>query len=423
MIEYLETLITSWLESMNISSASSSCALWIIFAAVLVIAYGLYYLVKEITTLVVKKITGRTGSLFQHSLLEKKFFARAAYIPSLIILNIFVDLLFTGHPKTSHYLTIAINTASVFVITSIIMAVLGVLDDSHSRSKYGKEGSLKGIIQAAKTVIYCLAVIFCVSIIRGIKASVLFGALGAASAVMMLVFKDSILGLVGGIQLSLNRMVLPGDWIEVPGAGADGTVIEISQITVKVRNFDNTIVTVPTYNLIAQPVKNWRGMKEAGVRRIKRAVFIDMISVKFCTDEMLERYRKIQYLTEYVDRKQEEIAADNKAKNVNETLEVNGRRQTNLGVFREYLQRYLENHPQVSQNHTLMARQLDPTNNGIPVEVYVFANTTEWVEYEAIQSDIFDHIISAVPYFDLRVFQNPSGNDLKFMNALNRPVS
>ncbi len=416
MIKYLENIVMKWMESMSFYTPNSNLfADWLMLLVVLVFGYGLYFVVRKIVVFVVKKVSRRTPTAFDDILLVTKFFQRLSYLPSLILVSIFIDLLFATHPRTNHFLSIILSVTAVIIISSIIVAFMNALEKTQDL-KATKQGSIRGVAQAVRTSVFIIAAVFILSLILGVKIGTLLTALGAASAVLMLVFKDSILGLVGGIQLSLNKMVLPGDWIEMPAAGADGNVIEISQITVKVQNWDNTIVTIPTYNLISQPVKNWRGMSEAGVRRIKRAIYLDMTSVKFCTDEMLARFRKIQYMADYIDRTQADIDAFNKTLNIDSHItEVNGRRQTNLGVFRAYLQRYLEHHPEVSHDFTLMARQLQPTDTGMPIEIYVFAKTTAWAKYETIQADIFDHIIASIPYFDLRVYQNPSWNDYKLM--------
>ncbi|MDR0691888.1 MAG: mechanosensitive ion channel family protein [Prevotellaceae bacterium] len=413
MIKNIEQLLLKWLETLGFVSAPVFLSHLIILVCVLSLAYVIYYVSKRIMIALVRKLIEKKRGIWRINLLRKHFFHKLAFIPALLFINPFIKALFLTQGDTSHFILIAYNVLSVVVISAILISFLSALEHNYRSTKYARRSSIKGIIQALQTVIVIIAVIFSLSLIIGVKISVLLTALGAASAVLMLVFKDPILGLVGGIQLSINRIVLPGDWIEVPSAGADGTVIEISQISVKVKNWDNTIVTVPTYDLVARPVKNWRGMSESGVRRIKRSIYIDMNSVKFCDDEMLERFRKIQYLPDYIDGKQDEITRENAEKNICPEMEINGRRQTNLGVFRAYLQRYLEHHQQLDNRFTLMARQLDPTANGIPLEIYVFTKTTEWLKYEAIQSDIFDHIIAATPYFDLRIFQNPSGYDYK----------
>ncbi len=416
MIEYIENNLIKWLESIHFYTPNSNLyADLIMFGVGLLIVYCLCLAMRRLIILVVNKLSTRTATLLDDFLLEKRFFHRLAYIPALLMLDILNDLLFASHAQSHHAILVLLSVAWVITLCSIFFAFLNAMEESHAQNNTRPGSSIKGIVQATKTASYVIAAICVFSLILGVEIGTLLTALGAASAVLMLVFKDSILGLVGGIQLSLNKVVLLGDWIEMPAAGADGTVTEISQITVKVRNWDNTIVTIPTYNLISQPVKNWRGMSESGVRRIKRAIYIDMTSVKFCTDEMLERFSKIEYVSEYIAQKQQEIDTYNASIAINETVEVNGRQQTNIGVFRAYLKRYLEDYPHLSKDATLMARQLQPTEVGIPIEIYVFTNTTEWIKYENIQADIFDHVIAAIPYFDLRVYQSPSWNDYRLI--------
>jgi miniconductance mechanosensitive channel len=242
--------------------------------------------------------------------------------------------------------------------------------------------------------------------------------LGAFSAVLLLIFKDPILGFVGGIQLSANDMVRQGDWISMPKYAADGTVLEISLTTVKVQNFDNTISTLPTYSLVSESFQNYRGMKDSGVRRMKRSLSIDMSSVKFCTQEMLDKFRKITILQEYIDRTEAELENYNKENKIDNSIFINGKRQTNIGVFRAYLEEYLAHHPLVDSNSDLLVRQLQPNASGIPIEIYAFTLETGFIRYEKVQSDIFDHILAIVPQFDLRVFQSPTGEDLRQSNAV-----
>jgi miniconductance mechanosensitive channel len=227
----------------------------------------------------------------------------------------------------------------------------------------------------------------------------------------MLVFKDTILGFVASIQLSGHDMVRIGDWIEMPKYGADGDVIDVSIHTVKVRNWDKTITTIPTYGLVSDAFKNWRGMSESGGRRIKRSLHIDMNSIKFNTDEMLERFKKFDLIKEYIADKQEEINGYNKEHETDTSQLINGRRQTNIGVFRAYIIAYLKNNPKIHQNMTFLVRHLEPTQHGLPVQIYVFSNDQAWANYEAIQADIFDHLLAALPEFELSVFQSPTGSD------------
>lgn len=241
----------------------------------------------------------------------------------------------------------------------------------------------------------------------------LLAGLGASAAILMLVFKDSIMGFVSGVQLSANDMLKVGDWIAMPKYGADGTVIEVTLNTVKVRNWDNTITTIPPYLLVSDSFQNWRGMRESGGRRVKRSINIDMTSVRFCTPEMLAKYRKIQLLKDYVEQTEEVIEKYNVENGIDNSILVNGRRQTNLGVFRAYLTAYLKSLPDVNQELTCMVRQLQPTDRGIPIELYFFCALKDWVPYEGVQADVFDHVLAIIPEFDLQVFQSPSGRDFQ----------
>jgi miniconductance mechanosensitive channel len=233
------------------------------------------------------------------------------------------------------------------------------------------------------------------------------------TAVVMLVFRDAILGFVAGIQLSANQMVSPGDWIEMPKYGADGDVLEVALTTVKVRNWDKTITTIPTYALISESFKNWRGMKESGGRRIKRAIHIDMHSIRFCDEPMLQRFSKIEFVSEHLARKRQEIAHWNADRGVDDSAPINGRRLTNIGTFRAYLIAYLRAHPMIHQEMTFLVRQLAPTPHGLPLEIYVFSRDQVWANYEGIQADIFDHVLAVAPEFDLRIFQTPTGGDVR----------
>jgi miniconductance mechanosensitive channel len=416
MLNSLEQIIADWLQSLSFFSHGANSnyfANWLMFICWFAVAYLLFYGIYRLVVFFVKKIVEKTGKNFQKALLEKKFFKRLSYVPILIVTNVLLKLLFNEYPKTGDALSMALGICSILVVCGILISILNALDDSYSKIQYDRKSSIKGIVQAAKTVIYIIAAIFIICLLANVAIEKLLAGLAGASAITMLIFKDSILGFVAGIQLAINKIVLPGDWIEMPSADADGNVIEISLISVKVQNWDNTITTIPAYDLISKPVKNWRGMSASGVRRIKRSVFIDMTSVQFCTKEMLDKYRKIQYLDEYISRKETEIEDHNASLAFDTDIEANGRHLTNVGVFRAYLQRYLEHHPMLSHEFTLMARQLQPTNLGLPIEIYAFAKTIKWVEYEKVQSDIFDYILASINYFDLRLFQTPSWNDYR----------
>ena len=268
-----------------------------------------------------------------------------------------------------------------------------------------------------KLLLYFVTLILIISILVQKTPFYILSGLGALTAVLMFVFKDILMGFVGGIQLIANKMVAPGDWIEMSKYGADGDVIEITLTTVKVKNFDNTITTIPTYALINESFKNWRNMNLSGGRRIKRFVYVDLGSIKFCSSEMLERFKKIQLISKSIQDRQQEILDYNKLHNVDESTLVNGRRLTNIGVFRSYVEAYLRHHPMIHQEMTFIVRQLSSGEKGLPIEIYVFCKDTNWTAYESVQADIFDHIMAVVPEFDLHVFQEPSGTDFQKLSA------
>jgi miniconductance mechanosensitive channel len=263
-------------------------------------------------------------------------------------------------------------------------------------------------------VIIYIVVLITVLFLRG-KGFGWIAGLGAFSAVLLLVFKDPILGFAGGIQLATNDMLRIGDWIEMPKYNADGVVTDITITTVKVQNWDKTITTIPTYYLVSDSYKNWRGMQESGARRVRRHILIDLNSIRFCTKEMLDRFSRYEYVADYVKQTEEDVKAYNETHHVNNEVLINGRRQTNIGVFRAYLTGYLKNNPNLHQDMTLMVRQLQPTETGLPMEIYAFSKEQDWETYEGIVSDIFDHVLAGIEFFDLKLFQNPSGADFQAM--------
>ena len=328
-------------------------------------------------------------------------------VPSYII-NEFSPQTLPSFPGAFGFVQEAIEVYVIFVIAFVLDAVISSINDLYNTFEISKSKPIKGLMQVLKILLYIVAGLLIIATLIGQNLGNLILGLGTLSAVLMLIFRDPILGFVGGIQLTLNDMVRIGDWISMPKYGADGDVLEITLTTVKVQNWDKTITTIPTYSMVSDYFTNWRGMSESGGRRIKRHVSIDMNSVKFCTPEMLERFKKYQLITNYITDKEKDIEQYNIENKIDTSTLVNGRRQTNLGVFRAYLRIYFEKHPRVNQDMTLIVRQLQPTELGIPIEIYVFSRNKEWVAYEALQSDIFDHILSVIPKFDLHVFQAPS---------------
>ena len=346
-------------------------------------------------------------------LLEHRIFHKAAHLIPAFFIGWTINHIFIEDEATKSLLILLITIYKIIITAYIFNAFLDAIVQAYIEQSSSKKLPVKGLGQIIKLFVWIISLIFIFSTIFHKDPTTIFAGLGAVSAILLLVFKDPILGFVGGIQLAAFDMVKEGDWISLPKYDADGTVIDISITTVKVKNWDNTISTIPTYSLITDSVKNWRGMEESDGRRIKRSIFLDMHSVKFCTPEMLERFSKFEFLGEYIQETEEKLQKYNKERNIDTSVLVNGVRQTNIGVFRAYLINYLSNHPFVNHEMTTMVRQLAPNEKGIPMEIYIFSKIKSWVEYESIQSDIFDHILAVVSEFELSVFQEPSGADFR----------
>jgi miniconductance mechanosensitive channel len=360
----------------------------------------------------IEKFAHYTIQQWDDILVEKHIVKRILYFIPLILLYVLSSPILTGTsllPLSQTLISVLFLIAGMMFLDAILSALLAI----YGKSAIAKEISIIPFVQVLKLGLYFVTGILLLSLLLQKTPLYFLSGLGALTAVLMFVFKDVLMGFVAGIQLIANKMVAPKDWIEMPKYGADGDVIEITLTTVKVQNFDNTITTIPTYALINESFKNWRNMNLSGGRRIKRYVNIDLGSIKFCSSEMLEQFKRIQLISQYIQNRQEEILVYNKKHQVDESTLVNGRRLTNIGVFRSYVEAYLRQHPMIHKDMTFLIRQLSPSENGLPIEIYVFCKDTNWTAYEAIQADIFDHILAVVPEFDLRVFQEPSGSDFQ----------
>lgn len=381
-------------------------------------ALGLVAFVADVVTKFVllrmaRHLAGRVALFGEGLLLRYKVVQRLAYIVPALILQSGVRLV--PHLAETPRMVIE-NTASSFIVMAAAAAVSGVLNiinELWSRRPDAASRPIKGYIQLLKILLYSIASIVAVALLIERSPMLLLSSLGALMAVLTLVFKDTLLSLVASIQLTTNDMVRVGDWIEMPQVHADGDVIDIALHTVKVQNWDKTITTIPTYRLISDSFRNWRGMRESGGRRIKRAINIDLASIRFLTPEERAGLHRFTLLRDYLDAKQAEIDAWNASHPDRLNQPVNARRLTNIGCFRAYVQAYLKAHPGVRQDMTLMVRQMPPQPTGLPLEIYCFAATVVWAEYEGIQSDIFDHLFAILPEFGLRVFQQPTGWDIQ----------
>jgi miniconductance mechanosensitive channel len=313
----------------------------------------------------------------------------------------------------------AVLFVSLWLGVVTINGLLDAFNEIYESRKTFKGEAIESYLDLVKILVFAVGIIMSISLITGESPLVLLTGLGAFTAVLLLVFRDTILGLVASFQISANDLVLVGDWLEVPAYNADGDVAEINLHQIKIRNWDKTISIVPTYKILDVAYKNWRGMSESGGRRIKRSVHLDVHSIRFCDEDMLARFKRIQLLQSYIEDKQQEIEAWNAEHSVDNSVVVNGRRFTNIGTFRKYIEFYLREHPRIRQDMTLVVRQQPPGPEGVSIEIYCFTNTTDWVEYEDIQANIFDHLLAVASEFDLAVFQTPSGTDFgKFLSAV-----
>jgi miniconductance mechanosensitive channel len=340
--------------------------------------------------------------------LEHRFFSRLSHLaPALVIYfaaYLFAPIMGAIQRVSTAYMVLA----GVLVINAFLNAAV----DIYRSMETSRNRPIKGYVQVAKIIIFVFLGIYVVAILLDRDPTGILTGLGAMTAVLILVFKDSILGFVASMQLSMNDMVRIGDWIEMPKYGADGDVIDVTLHTVKVQNWDKTISTIPSYALISDSFKNWRGMSESGGRRIKRALNIDVNSIHFCDEAMLHRFEKTTLLKGYLQTKRAELTEHNAQLADSQDL-INGRHLTNVGPFRAYIVEYLKNHPKIHQDMTFLVRQLPPGDHGLPIEIYVFSNDQEWVAFEGIQADIFDHLLAIAPQFGLRIFQRPSGADIQ----------
>ncbi len=410
-------LINSWLQNQGVSEyLAYYLARCIAVTGMLLLSLIANFVARRYILTGLNYIISKSSSKWDDMILQQGTLTRMAHLAPALVIYVLTPTAFEGFDAAIGIIRGATLIYMIFILMLVLDSLLNSAEHIYQNYRASKQIPIKSFIQVLKIVLYFLSAIFVISILLNKTPVYLLSGVGALAAVMMLVFRDSILGFVAGIQLAANKMVSVGDWIEMPKYGADGDVLEVALTTVKVQNWDKTITTIPTYALISESFKNWQGMAESGGRRIKRAINIDLSTIRFCDEEMLERFAKIQYISEYIETKKVELADFNRATNVDNASLANGRRMTNIGTFRAYVQAYLRNHPQIHQQMTFLVRQLRPTEHGVPMEIYVFSKDQEWANYEAIQADIFDHILAVVAEFDLRVYQNPTGADFRALS-------
>lgn len=376
---------------------------------VLLLSYVSYLITRRYLLKWLAKLIKRTKTSLDDLLYDKVLSRRLSYIVPILIIYNFAYLT-PSYANTIQRIAFALI---FFIILTSISAFLDALNKIYEQKEQFKGRPIKGYIQAVTIVLYIVGALVMVGILTGQSFLVLLSGIGALTAIVILVFRDTILSFIASLQITSNDLVRLGDWIEVPKYGVDGDVLDIALHIVKIQNFDKTISVIPTHKLIEASFKNWRGMQESGGRRIKRSIFIDIDSIKFCDEKMLGKFQKIELLKNYLEQKITEIEKDNKNKSVDTNSMVNARRLTNIGTFRAYIEAYLRDHKKIHHDLTFLVRQLAPGPTGLPIEMYVFTNDVRWVNYEDIQADIFDHLLAVIKEFDLRTFQYPGGKDFR----------
>jgi miniconductance mechanosensitive channel len=392
-METINNELMMWLQQLGVAEGSLLVVQRIVvIMGILLIAYLLDMICRKVVMPGVRKVTAKTQSTWDDYLLSDEVMTNVCHLIPPIVVYVLIPFAFPYEPN---FLSLILKICTIYitvVVMKLICAFLTSLYTISSEHEKLKNHSMKGFYQMLKLIVVCIGVIIIISELISKDPIAILTGLGAGTAILMLVFQDTIKGLVAGIQLTANDMVRPGDWISMPKYGADGDVMEVSLTTVKVRNWDKTITTVPPYALVNDSFQNWRGMFDIGGRRVKRSIHIDMNTVRFCTEEELAHFKQQPWM---------------------EGFEETGKEEVNLYLFRHYLDYYLRHHPKVNQDMIMLVRQLQPTEHGMPIELYFFSANTAWVKYEALQAEVFDHVLATVHRFGLKVFQSPTGLDLQ----------
>jgi len=399
----------------------------VLLALLVILIFVVLSIARGILRFIISYISRSKKLKFLNYLRAHRFAHYLALIAPVSLVRAGIPIVFESFPGWIKPLSLLTDVYSVYMVVSIITSVIRALIDSLKESNETfRYRPMESYIQVVNFVLFFFGAIFIYVRLTGESPLAFFGVLGATSAILLLIFQDTIKGFAASIQVTTNDMVRIGDWITIPKYNADGTVLEITLTTVKVQNFDKTITTVPTYSLISDSFNNWRGMQQSGGRRIKRSITVKQTSVRYLEEDELGAFKKIKGISAYIDKKQQEITEHNTKLGFDRDLRVNGRNLTNAGLFRKYIEWYLLSHPGINKDMSLMVRQLEPGNKGLPFEIYAFTNTVVWREYENIMSDIFDHLIAAVKYFDLQIFEDVAGSDadaLKLQNPIWKDIT
>lgn len=379
------------------------------FIGVLLLIILSYLIAYRLVGRALLYLAGRTVSKYDDIVINRLKPARVSLYAPLFVIYYFAYLVPSAEESIQKGVLFVVLWLSVITFDALLDATNEIYESRRSFSG----AAIGGYLDLVKILAYAVGVILSISLFTGESPIALLAGLGALTAVLLLVFRDTIMSLVASVQISTNDLVREGDWLEVPAYNADGDVLDINLHQIKIQNWDKTISVVPTYKLLESSYKNWRGMSESGGRRIKRAIHIDLHSIRFCDDAMVENFSRFDIIHDYVSARLDNINREITERGVGKGDHIGAHHLTNINVFRAYIQAYLESHPSIHQDMTVLVRQLDPSPTGLPIEIYVFSKTTEWIGYEAIQAEIFDHLLAIVPEFDLRVFQEPSGSDFE----------
>ena len=403
--------LREWLTA-NLGTNDTASTLILVLLTILIV-FIIWGLSKKTLHYFIPKLTAKTETLWDDIIFNERIINSFSTLIPAIILDQSLPILLKNSTLSLPFILGATDIIVILVSVWILVSFFNSINEILSQKEQHKDKPIGSLTQLAKILVFSVGAILIISTVIGRSPIFLLSGLGAIAAILLLVFKDSILGFVASIQLSANNMIQVGDWVTVPNYGADGDVLEINLTTIKVQNFDLTITTIPTYAFISDSFTNWRGMSNSNGRRIKRAISVKIDSIGFCDTEMLERFQKIELVSDYVVQRKEEIKAYNTAKKVDTSTLVNGRNMTNIGVFKAYIEQYLIANPHINKEMMIMVRQLPPSEKGLPLEIYAFSKDKSWKAYESIISDIFDHVLSVAPYFDLEIFENPAGSDFK----------
>lgn len=416
-MEKINLYIEGLIEQLGLTEGLAQPVKGVVFIFLLILLSVLAnWVAKHIILVVVRKLVRKSKTTWDDVMLEKKVFHRLSHLAPVMVIYWIGPAFMADFPQMVNYIYLASDLYILLMILIVFYALIDSVGGIYNQYEISRTKPIKGYLQGIKIIAGMVAAIYFLSILLDRSPLYFFTGLGAVMAILLLVFRDTILGFVAGVQVSTNNLVQIGDWIEMPRYGADGDVIDISLHTVLIRNFDRTITTIPTYALVSESFKNWRGMVQTGGRRIMRDVYIDINTIKFCDKKMLEKFEQVNILQDYIKERKKEIEDYNQKYQVDTGIEANGRRMTNIGTFRAYITMYLQKHPKIHKELICMVRQMPPTEKGVALQVYAFTNDINWINYEGIQADIFDHILSVANFFELKVFQFPSELNVNLSN-------